>query len=223
MEHSPDWMRRALGPTASYVDLMLMDHGIVRLVYLNRHKLGTKAWRSAQPAPHDVAKMKRLGVKTIVNLRGEREMSGSYWLEVEACRRHGIKLESCAVRSRAAPTAEELHAVRAMFERVEYPVLLHCKSGADRAGLVSVLYMHLVEGQPIEEAVKQLSLRFGHFKQADTGVLDHFFATYIEANQREPIEFFDWVDTAYHWRHVLNSFHANSVASRIVKSVLRRE
>ena len=222
LDHSPNWMRRLLGPAASYFDLMVMDHGLFRLLYLNRHRLGLRAWRSAQPAPHDIAGFKRRGIKTIVNLRGER-VSGSYWLEVAACERLGIKLENCVVRSRAAPSIEELRNARALFQRIEYPILLHCKSGADRAGLMSVLYMHLIEGEPIEQAVKQLSIKFGHFKQADTGVLDHFFACYIAANRREPIAFFDWVENVYDPAEVLSTFRANSIVSRIVNDVLRRE
>ena len=222
LDYSPDWLRKALGPAASYFDLIIMDHGLFRLFYLNKHRLGVKAWRSAQPAPHDITRLKRQGIKTVVNLRGER-MSGSYWLEVAACKRLGIAFENCVVRSRAAPSVEELRNARDLFERVEYPMLLHCKSGADRAGLMSVLYMHLVEGQPIEQAVEQLSLKFGHFKQADTGVLDHFFACYIAANRRRPIAFFDWVETAYDPTEVLNTFRGNSLISRIVNDVLRRE
>lgn len=88
---------------------------------------------------------------------------------------------------------------------------------------MSVLYMHLVEGQPIGQAVEQLSIMFGHFKQADTGVLDHFFACYIEADQREPMAFFDWVENVYDPEEVLGTFRANSVASRIVNDILRRE
>lgn len=222
LDHTPAWLRKTLGPTASYLDLMFMDHGLLRLIYLNKHKLGTQAWRSAQPAPHDIARLKRLGIKTVVNLRGER-MSGSYWLEEAACKRHGVALENCIVRSRAAPSHQELRDARALFERVEYPILIHCKSGADRAGLMSVLYMHLVEGQPIPQAMEQLSLRFGHFKQADTGVLDHFFACYVKANERQPIAFFDWVETDYDPAEVLSTFRANGVMSRIVGHVLRRE
>jgi protein tyrosine/serine phosphatase len=199
-----------------------MDHGVFRLIYLNRQRLGKMAWRSAQPAPHNIAQFKRLGVKTIVNLRGER-MSGGYWLEVAACKKHGIKLVDCVVRSRAAPSVEELRSARDVFQNVEYPMLMHCKSGADRAGLMSVLYMHLVERQPIEQAVEQLSLRYGHIKQADTGVLDHFFARYIEANRQSPIDFFEWVETDYDPDEVLNSFRANGLASRIVNHILRRE
>lgn len=222
LEHSPGWLRKSLGPLASYADLMLLDHGIFRLLYLNEHKLGLKAWRSAQPAPHDFARFKRMGIKTIVNLRGER-MSGSYWLEKAACKRLGLRFENCVVRSRAAPSREELRAARALFDRIEFPALIHCKSGADRAGLMSVLYMHLVEKQPIEQAVEQLSLKFGHIKQADTGVLDHFFACYLADNDREPIAFFDWVETVYSPDEVLSTFRANGVASRILKDILRRE
>ena len=222
LEHSPGWLRKSLGPAASYVDLMFMDHGIFRLLYLNKHRIGPKAWRAAQPAPHNIAQFKRLGIKTIVNLRGER-MSGSYWLEVAACKRFGIRLENCVMRSRAAPSVEELLAARALFERIEFPMVLHCKSGADRAGLMSVLYMHLVEGQPIEQAAEQLSFKFGHFKQADTGVLDHFIASYIAADRRAPIAFFDWVQNEYDPAEVLGTFRANGVASRIVNDILRRE
>ena len=130
-DHSPGWLRKSLGPVASYVDLMLFDHGVFRAVYLNKHKLGKNAWRSAQPAPHDIARLKQQGIRTIINLRGER-MCGSYWLEQAACKRHGIKFENCVMRSRAAPSILELRAARALFRRIEYPALIHCKSGASK-------------------------------------------------------------------------------------------
>ena len=220
--HAPAWVQRLFGPTANYLDMLLVDHGIFRLAYLNRHRLGGRAWRSAQPAPHHIATMKRLGIKTIVNLRGER-LCGSYTLERNACRRHGIELENYKVRSRAAPSLEELRGARDLFRRIEYPMLLHCKSGADRAGLMSVLYMHLVEAQPMEQAIKQLSLRFGHIRQADTGVIDMFFERYIEANAQQPIDFFEWVETAYKPKELQRSFRASGMANRLVNDILRRE
>ena len=222
LDHSPNWLRKSLGPAASYLDLIFLDHGIFRLIYLNKHRLGQNAWRAAQPAPHDFTRFKRLGVKTVVNLRGER-MSGSYWLEIAACKRLGLAFENCVIRSRAAPSLGELQGVRALLERVEYPILIHCKSGADRAGLMSVLYMHLKEGQPIEQALEQLSLRYGHIKQADTGVLDHFFDCYIEFNKHTPMAFFDWVENVYNPAEVLGTFRANGWASRLVNDILRRE
>ena len=212
IEHAPDWLRRGLGPTASYLDMLFLDHGIFRLAYLNKHKLSPTVWRAAQPAPHQIKQAARLGVRTIVNLRGER-LCGSYWLEQEACRRYGIELVNYQVRSRAAPTPAEIHGARALFDRIEYPMLMHCKSGADRAGLMSVLYRFLKEGVPLEEAKKELSLWYGHIRHADTGVLDYFFERYLADNAKQPIDFFTWLDTVYDPDELKRSFHASRWAN----------
>ena len=220
--HTPPWAKRVFGPAALYFDMLVFDHGIFRLIYVNRHRIDGRAWRSAQPAPHQIGRLAHEGIKTVVNLRGSHP-SGSYWLEEEACRRHGIKLVDFQVRSRAAPSLEELRGAKRLFETIEYPMLMHCKSGADRAGLMSVLYAHLVQGQPIEVAKQQLSLRYGHIRQADTGILDHFFDAYIEHNRRHPMPFFEWVETVYDPEAVKATFTASGFANRIVNSVLRRE
>jgi protein tyrosine/serine phosphatase len=222
VDRSPDWVRRAFAPSASYLDMLFVDHGVFRLIYVNRHRLGERAWRSAQPAPHQIRGLARDGVRTIVNLRGER-LCGSYWLERDACRRYGIELVNFKVRSRAAPSREELLGARGLFERVQYPMLMHCKSGADRAGLMSALYLFTKEGVPLEQARKELSLRFGHVRQADTGILDYFFERYLEDNARRPIPFFEWVETVYDPDELKQSFMAKGWANRIVDSVLRRE
>ena len=158
IDNAPNWARSRFGLPAAYAELMLSDHGLFRLAYLNRHKLAPDMWRSAQPAPRDIRRFAKDGVRTIVNLRGPRDCS-SYALEQEACRRHGIHLENFQVRSRAAPTVDEIKGAAALFQRLEYPALMHCKSGADRAGLMSTLFMHFREGLPIAEAKEQLSLR----------------------------------------------------------------
>jgi protein tyrosine phosphatase (PTP) superfamily phosphohydrolase (DUF442 family) len=221
-ERTPDWMRNALGPTASYLDMLFVDHGVFRMIYVNRHRIGAQAWRSAQPAPHHIRRLARQGLKTIVNLRGER-LCGSYWLEQEACRRYGIELVNFQVRSRAAPSRLEIKAARELFERIEYPMLMHCKSGADRAGLMSVLFRFIKEGVPLAEARNELSLRYGHVRQADTGILDHFFDSYLEYDRHRPMPFFEWVDTVYDPDELKRSFHAKGWANRLVNDVLRRE
>ena len=222
LDDTPPWLRRLAAKPASYVDMLLLDHGIFRIFYNNRHRLDADAWRSAQPAPHQIRRAAKLGVRTIVNLRGER-LCGSYWLEQAACQRYGVQLVNYQVRSRAAPSLEELRGARDLFERIEYPMLMHCKSGADRAGLMSVLYQHLRGGVPMEQAIRQLSLRYGHIRQADTGVLDAFFQRYIDDTRSRPMPFFDWVETVYDPDELKRTFKANGLATRIVSTVLRRE
>ena len=219
---SPAWLRRSLGRPTNYLDMLLVDHGIFRMVYANAHRVSDKAWRSAQPAPHHIRRFADAGIRTVVNLRGERQC-GSYWLEQEACARHGLKLVNFQIRSRAAPTREELRNAERLFSEIDYPMLMHCKSGADRAGIMSVLYRFLHEGVPLKEAKNELSLKYGHFRQADTGILDYFFEKYLEDNARRPMEFFEWVETAYDPVELKRTFKSKGWANRLVDRVLHRE
>lgn len=99
IEHAPPWACRLLGPLAWRLDMLLVDHGVFRLLYGNEHRLGAHARRSAQPTPYRIRALARAGVRTIVNLRGERQC-GSYWLERATCARHGIALVDFRVMSR---------------------------------------------------------------------------------------------------------------------------
>jgi protein tyrosine phosphatase (PTP) superfamily phosphohydrolase (DUF442 family) len=218
----PRWAVRAFGPAAKWADMLLLDHGVFRVVYLNRHRLSADTWRSAQPTPHQIGRMARAGVKTIVNLRGPRTC-GSYWLEQEACRRHGITLVDYQLRSRAAPSRAEVLGARDVLERIEYPMLFHCKSGADRAGLMGVLYRHVRLGEPIATAKRELSWRYGHIRQSDTGVLDAFFDRYLADTADRPMPFFDWVEQVYDPDEVKATFVAKGWANRLVNDLLRRE
>lgn len=220
--NAPPWLGRSVDPLLDHFDLIFVDHGIFRLVYPNRHRLSVAGWRSSQPAPHDIKLLARRGLRTVVNLRGIRDC-GSYRLERQACQRHGVRLIDFTVRSRQAPPARIFHEAKALFESIEYPMLLHCKSGADRVGLMSTLYMILKEGMPVAEARRQLSLRFGHIRQADTGVLDMVFDSYLAHNSREPVSFLEWIDRHYDDKAIGHRFRANSWANLVVNKLMKRE
>ena len=219
---SPAWAHRSLGPVVDYADMLLVDHVLFRMAYLNKHRLAEGVWRSAQPSPRDIARMAKEGVRTIVNLRGERDC-GAFRLQVAACRKHGIRMEELVVKSRAAPTRAQIHEANTLFARIEHPIVLHCKSGADRAGLASTLYLILKMGVPVPEAARQLSARYGHFKQADTGIIDAFFARYIADSSVRSMPFLEWVDTVYDSQALSRDFHSGRWANILVNKVLRRE
>jgi protein tyrosine/serine phosphatase len=178
-------------------------------------------WRSAQPGPDAVRRLAERGVKSILNLRGERNC-GSYILEKRACQAHGVTLIDMPINSRTAPDAARVLKLKEIFDTVATPALLHCKSGADRAGLAATLFLHLHEGLPVAEARKQLSWRYGHVKQARTGVIDYFFDEYERrANGRTLIE---WVQSQdYDAGALTEHFRSNVLANALVDFVLRRE
>jgi uncharacterized protein (TIGR01244 family) len=222
LEDSPPWLRHRVHAPLNHLDMLVLDFGVFRALYLNKHKVAAGVWRSAQPAPWHIRKLARDGVRTVINLRGDYH-NGSYRLEREACARYGMNFIDFRVRSRAAPTREEVRAARDLFETAEYPVLIHCKSGADRAGLMSALYLIFKEGKSVEEAKSELSLRYGHIRQADTGVLDYFFERYLTDTAERPMPFMEWVETVYDPGEAGRTFRANGWANRLVNGILKRE
>ena len=220
--NTPLWMHRVFGPWFDYFDMLILDHGILRALYSNLHPVSDGVWRASQPTPRQIRHYSKKGIRTIVNLRGER-VCGGYRLEEQVCRKYGIELVNLSFSSRNPPTRERILEAKKMFETIEYPFVMHCKSGADRAGLVSALYLLLRENKPIDIAQKQLSLKYGHIRQAETGILDHFFEQYVEAKKERDLPFLEWVNTVYDPQDLRHSFQSNAWAIRFVNLVLQRE
>lgn len=217
-------VRSFSGRLLAYLDLLFVDHGLFRVFYNNLYALPGGLYRSSQPSPGQIRKYQhRLGIRTIINLRGADD-SGRYALEAEECRRLGITLiDFKGILSRSAPYVEVTQAAQEMFASIEYPALIHCKSGADRAGFGAALYRFFRLNEPVAEAMRELSWKYGHFKGSKTGVLDFFFEEYLAANAREPIEFMHWLTTVYNRDQLKQAFHTRGWADFLVDKVLHRE
>ncbi|MGE5537392.1 MAG: fused DSP-PTPase phosphatase/NAD kinase-like protein [Gemmatimonas sp.] len=210
--------------TRAVLDSFLIDHGFIRAVYWNCHRIAPGVWRGAQPSKRHLRWAKRQGIKTVVNLRGRRDDCGSYILEREACRELGLTLIDFPIRSRSPLDRPTILAAIKLFDDIEYPVLMHCKSGADRAGFMSTLYMFLKGGMPLRAAMKKhLSLAYGHLRQAKTGVIDFFFESYLAHEAKTRMPFAQWVETVYDRDKLRADFHESWLAGIIVDRILRRE
>ena len=205
------------------LDMWLKDHGFIRDIYCNRHRISEQAWRSAQPAPHHLRDAKRAGIKTVLNLRGRRDTCGSYILEREACEKLGLRLVDFPIRSRGALEKETLKAAIGVFDTLDYPILMHCKSGADRAGFMAALYLFLREKRPLDEALGQLSLKYGHVRQAKTGVIDYFFRRFREETDGSPDSLRPWIEGPYDPRELDAAFKESWAARVLVNAILHRE
>ncbi len=211
------WARRR-----AMAHMLFADHGVFRTFFNTRSRVSNEMWRSSQPLPYQINGAAKLGIKTIINLRGDGDNS-FYRFEEELCQRNGITLVNFVINSREAPLRESVLATKDLFQSIDYPALMHCKSGADRAGLMSALYLHFRKGVSIADARRQLSLRWGHVRQAKTGILDFFFDTYVAFNAVTPMTFETWVRDVYDRDAVTAAFHESWWASVITDKVLRRE
>jgi protein tyrosine/serine phosphatase len=207
---------------AAWVNSLLVDHAVFRVVWDNFAEVVPGKWyRANHPTPGRIARLAREhGIRTIVNLRGQR-LCGSDLLSREAAARLGLDHVYMAFESRGAPHRERILRFHEIWRGVTTPVLMHCKSGADRAGLASGLVL-MFEGGTAADALTQLSLRFGHFRRAASGILDAFFLRYqAEAEGRLP--FLDWVRDEYDEEALRRDFRASGIAGFVNDRLLRRE
>ncbi|HEV7385685.1 MAG TPA: sulfur transferase domain-containing protein [Phenylobacterium sp.] len=211
------------GRFKTYADYLWNDHAYLRLGFQNAHWISDELVRTNQPWPHQLAAWKDRGIKTIVNLRGGFDAS-FHALEKDACRRLGLEMVNFTVTSREVPSREQVLGARRLYETIAYPALIHCKSGADRAGIMSVLYMHFRQGKTIREAADQLHLRYLHVKQGKTGVLDYVFERYLAQGEPAGMSFLEWVESpAYDPVGMKADFRAGMVGALITEKLLRRE
>ncbi|MFY8093076.1 MAG: fused DSP-PTPase phosphatase/NAD kinase-like protein [Niveispirillum sp.] len=221
----PEWAqsdcRRVLA--RRYADMLFNDHAFIRMLYRNFHRIGPDMYRSSQPTPGQMDDLARLGIRTIINLRGRRTTCGSYFYQVRACARLGIDLIDFPVRSRDVPRKADLFAARELFRRLEGPTVMHCKAGADRVGLMSVLYQFVGQGLPLEQAMGQLSWKYGHLRQSKTGILDHFFENFMATGGRTVDEFYQWVERDYDPAAMKAGFRSRRWANIMVDRLLQRE
>ena len=209
------------GRALAWLDSMVFDHGFLRLVIYRRRPVTRGIYRSDQPNPWHLRAAARDGIRSVLNLRGERDC-GSFHLERWACARQGLAFESVVLRSRGVPELASIAAFRAAMARLPEPILLHCKAGADRAGLASALIL-LDRGAPPEEAARHLSLAYGHVRSGPTGVLDAFVDLYRQAWAARRVPFRTWLETEYDPVALKASFRPQPLGTLLTDWVLRRE
>ena len=184
------------GRVGTYLDYLWNDHAYLRLGFSNAHWISDELVRANQPWPHQLAAWKQRGIRTVINLRGGFDAS-FYALEKDACARLGLELVDFTITSREVPSRARVLGAKTLFETVRYPALMHCKSGADRAGIMAVLYQHFRKGQTIEQALEMLSRKYLHIRQGKTGILDFFFETYLAEGEAQGLSFVQWVEAGY--------------------------
>ena len=122
-----------------------------------------RVFRSAQP---DGSRLDRMigerRLKSVLNLRGGAVTDTFYEAEVRVTEARGVDFYDFPMSYERRPTRREILILLDLLDRCRYPLLIHCKQGADRTGLVSALYLLSEKGRRPETAVGAFSLSHGH-------------------------------------------------------------
>jgi tyrosine-protein phosphatase SIW14 len=116
----------------------------------NFHQVDDHIYRGAQPHGDGFSSLAKLGIKTVIDLRGEKSEKNA----VEGAGMHYVRLAWSGYK---APGDVQIATVLTLLNDTSaWPVFVHCKRGADRTGTAIACYRiahdHWTNQQALAEA-----------------------------------------------------------------------
>jgi protein tyrosine phosphatase (PTP) superfamily phosphohydrolase (DUF442 family) len=136
-----------------------------------------------------------LGLKSVINLRG---VCADDWYkrEVEYCSAHQIAHVDFKIDPVRLPRPEVVLDMIRYFKAAEYPLILHCRNGADRSGLAATLYRITKEKEGVDSALqKEVNWHCGHVRTTKNDAAERFFELYRRTGNGESFE--SWAENTY--------------------------
>lgn len=197
----------------------VFDHAFLRVFWTNFWPVAPGVWRSNQPTHRRFQRYAAMGIRCVINLRGE-DKHAHYLFEQESCETLGLTLLNAKLWAReAAPRRRIIHVIDTL-RSAERPLMFHCKSGADRAGFVAALYLMVFENQPVSVARRQLGLKYIHLDFTKTGVQDYVLDVYAARLNLGEISFEDWIRLEYRAKVIQNGWD-NRISAKDTAQALK--
>ena len=116
-------------------------------------QVSDKLFRSAQPRAGGVARLRELGINTIINLRGA---SSSTRAEGAEARAFGLNYFNIALPNWGRPQDSRVARILDLIAAPENGrVLVHCKDGVDRTGMIVAVYRMRYEDWTSQNALAE--------------------------------------------------------------------
>jgi hypothetical protein len=157
-----------------------------------------RVYRCAQPSADTLDQLiVKYQIRTVINLRGTCELVPWYLDECRATHKYNVAQEDINFSAGRFPSVTELRRLLEVLDNTEYPILLHCRRGADRTGMAAMMVLLLKNDGTLAEARRQLGWRYGHVAVGRTAALNQFADFYVDwlqktGKQHCPGIFRDW-------------------------------
>lgn len=148
----------------------------------NFHQVNSNLYRGAQPKKGDFEEIAKLGIKTVVNLRGKGE---GVLQEEQEVRSRGLRYFNVPFGRAGRPRDADIERVLSIINTPEYqPVFVHCKQGADRTGTVIAIYRITHDGWTSKDA-KEEANRYG-MHLWEVGMKNYIHDFYLRHSKQTP-------------------------------------
>lgn len=156
-----------------YVHFYFFDHGWIRAIYDNYFVIDEKLHRSSHPSYSTLKKAASLGVTQVISLRHPGKISYQLLEEIWTDRL-GLKFVSYSMSASDISDPSTYLNILDQINNNRGKTLIHCKSGADRSGLVSALYLLNQSMPQIQKSLQMLNWKFGHFGLGEKAINKKF-------------------------------------------------
>jgi hypothetical protein len=138
----------------------------------------------------------------VVNLRGTCDPYPWYVDESRVTNRLNVCQEDICFSAGHLPSVYEVRRLAEVLDRTEYPILIHCRRGADRTGMTAAIALLLQTDASLTQARLQLGLRYGHVALGRPANLDGFldlYAHWLRSHglAHSPAAFRSWIHDGY--------------------------
>ena len=117
----------------------------------NLHQMTPTLYRSGLPDSNAAPLLEKLKIGTVINFLPEPDTD---WLKSP-----DIRQVQLTYRTNHVDDSDVLAALRAIQEaETNGPVLMHCKHGSDRTGLMAAMYRVVIQGWSQEDALNEMTL-----------------------------------------------------------------
>ena len=118
----------------------------------NFGKVNDKYYRGAQPRENEIEQLKRLGIKTIIDLRKDKEPQEAEWASRSGMRYFNIPMRA----ARRATDEQAAYFLSLVNDPANGPVYVHCKGGRHRTGALSAIYRITHDGWTADQAFDEM-------------------------------------------------------------------
>ena len=118
----------------------------------NFGKVNENYYRGSQPDAAGFAELKRLGIKTVIDLRGDSREEAP-----EFARSAGLQYVNIPLSTRRPATEEQTaYFLKLVNDPANWPVYVHCKGGRHRTGEMTAIYRITNDGWTADQAYQEM-------------------------------------------------------------------
>lgn len=118
----------------------------------NFGKVDDHYYRGSQPTQEEFAQLKKLGIKTVIDLRKDSVRAEQDWV-----RGVGMQYFNIPMKADTAATEPQTSSFLSLVkEPANWPVYIHCKGGRHRTGAMTAVYRIAQNGWTADQAFQEM-------------------------------------------------------------------